>query len=96
MTEKDKPTSFDSLLDAARDALEEAREKGLSDYEGIFTAIVRIATEIEWHRVFNVNLMDLLEKKAVVTREERTKLRAKTDKTLDDIAKKMGQEDTEK
>jgi|SRR5665647_421061 len=96
MTEEDIPTSFNSLLDGVMDAVKEAREKGLSDYEGIFGATVRIATEIEWHTLLITNLMNLLEKKAVMTPEERAELRAKTDKTLHDIAKELGQEDTEK
>ena len=58
--------------------------------------MVRIATEVEWHTLLFTNLMDLLEKKAVMTPEERTELRAKTDKTLHDMAKELGQEDTEK
>ena len=91
MMEKDTQKPFESILDGVRDAIEEAREKGLSDYEGIFNATLGIAVETEWHRVFIINLMDLLETKEVVTREERAELRAKTDKTLNGITEKLSQ-----
>jgi hypothetical protein len=96
MTEKDIPTSLNNLSDGVMDAVKEARKQGLSDYEGIFGATVRVATEIEWHTLLIINLLDLLEKKAVVTPEERAELRAKTDKTLHDMARELGQENTEK
>jgi predicted acyl esterase len=87
--EKDTLKPFGSILDDVSSAMVEAREKGLSDYEGIFNATVAIATQLDWHRVFITNLMDLLETKEVVTREERAELRAKTDKTLNGIAEKL-------
>jgi len=100
MMEKDTQKPFESILDGVRDAIEEAREKGLSDYEGIFNATLGIAVETEWHRVFIINLMDLLETKEVVTREEREELRATTNKTLHGFVERLiqatGVEDSEK
>ena len=96
MMEKDIPGILDSMIND----LKEVREGGLSDNECVVRLISNIAIEIEWHRVFIKNLMDLLETREVVTREERAELRATTDETLHGFAERLlqatGVEDSEK
>jgi len=96
MMEKDIPSLFDRIIDE----LKEVRKEGLSDQEWFFRVMITLTTETEWHRVFINNLMDFLETKEVVTREEREELRATTNKTLHGFVERLiqatGVEDSEK